>query len=112
MFTHILRSAARTTTRKCSPYSATKNRAWQRGRSLSERSFSNHANQATKKDLSLVVDHIKDLDNNLFLSLVIVTGTVYVFCGGQDEKLDRMERKIETLESSIKRERLESWASK
>ena len=102
MFTHILRSAARTTTTKCTPYCATKNRAWQRGRSFSERSFSNHANphpnQAGRPSKNIFTS---EYSTNKQLTIFGVIGTVYFFCGGQDGKLDRMERKINTLESSI-----------
>ena len=84
MFTHVLRSAARTTTRKCTPYCATK------------RSFSNHANPHPNQA------------GRAPLTIFGVIGTVYFFCGGQDGKLATMQanisllnRKIDTLNSKI-----------
>ena len=101
MFTHILRSTARTTTRKCTPYCATKNSVWQRGYCRDSTPYwYYHQNQHIKTNTEKQIPN-DNTNTKKQLTIFGVIGTVYFFCGGQDGKLDRMERKINTLESSI-----------
>ena len=77
MFTHTLRSAARTITRK-----------------HTARYTTNNIN-----NINSILEILVKSRNGSGLTIFGVIGTVYFFCGGQDRKLCNLDRKLRSLEN-------------